>query len=343
MDASEFLNARLAAIRQCWRRFRCWAYFPIIDRFQARRARASTAGLAIRERLPGGDPLAQSASVAVYVHYDPAGDVADYVLDQLRQLVRAGFRITFVTNSPQFPEASRARVSPLCREMLWRFNRGLDFGGYRDGLRTIGDLTGLDRVVLANDSVYGPFRELKSVLDEVDPRRVDYWGIIDSLEQTRHIQSFFLLFFGAAFKSEAFDLFWRAMPLIDDKGWVVRNGEVGLSRCLGKAGLRGGTLVSYAEVAAFLAQDRRRPETPAEQRFWKRVRSRIRGRIPLNPMHYFWDIIILEFGCPFIKRDLLRANPANIPSLSRWPSVIEARSAYDVTMIQRHLAKHADS
>ncbi|MCO5132148.1 MAG: rhamnan synthesis F family protein [Xanthobacteraceae bacterium] len=330
------MNASLAAIRQRWRQIRYRAYFPIIDRLRARLARAGGPAACVRERIAGDDPLAQSASVAVYVHYDPSGEVADYVVDQLRHLVRAGFRVTFVTNAPRFPEAARARVSPLCREMLWRVNRGLDFGGYRDGLTAVGDLERLDRVVLMNDSVYGPFRELKPILDGVDPGRVDYWGIIDSFEQTPHIQSFFLLFFGAAFKSDAFGRFWRSMPLIDDKGWVVRNGEVGLSRCLRKAGLRGGTLVSYAEAAAHLEKER--PADPAEQRFWRRARLRVRGRIPLNPMHYFWDIIILEFGCPFIKRDLLRLNPANVPSLSRWQSVIAARSAYDLTMIQRHLA-----
>jgi hypothetical protein len=64
---------------------------------------------------------------------------------------------------------------------------------------------------------------------------------------------------------------------------------------------------------------------------------------PVNPMHSFWDLLITEFKCPFIKRDLLLSNPAGIPLTSGWSELIEVRSAYDVSMIAAHLRSLAIS
>jgi lipopolysaccharide biosynthesis protein len=56
-------------------------------------------------------------------------------------------------------------------------------------------------------------------------------------------------------------------------------------------------------------------------------------------MQYFWDILITDYGCPFIKRELIQLNPAGIPFLSRWRAVIASRSEYDTSMIERHLRR----
>ena len=58
-------------------------------------------------------------------------------------------------------------------------------------------------------------------------------------------------------------------------------------------------------------------------------------RIPMNSSHFFWDHLIVRMGCPFLKRVLLRENPAQIP----WQEVIQSATEYDTDLIARHLER----
>ncbi|WP_445492836.1 rhamnan synthesis F family protein [Rhodopseudomonas sp. RCAM05734] len=298
-------------------------------------------GRLVREDVVGSDPLASSKRVAIYVHFDGDGLVHDYVVHQLGELRQSGFRIVFVSNSPIFPEASRARILPLCARLMWRHNTGYDFGAYKDGIASLGDLGDLDSLLLMNDSIYGPFRKLGETLAAADPLKYDFWGIADSWEHQYHLQTFFVLFHPRALHSAAFKRFWHRHPYIGNKGWVIRNGEVMLTQQLARQRLRGGALVPYWQAAEKMKDRLGTLDTKAFSESERVVFDRLqmallRGR-PINSMHYFWDLAIEEFGCPFIKRELLKANPAGIFKTSQWPDVISSRSDYDVSLIKRHL------
>ncbi len=315
-------------------------YFPVHDRLIRTFMKLSPARSFIRERIVGDDPLRGSVCAAVYVHFDKGGVVHEYVVHQLSELVAAGYRITFVSNAPFFPAQSRARVKSLCKEVIWRSNIGYDFGAYKDGIASISDRGCLDSLILMNDSVYGPFHKLRGILEDIDRAAVDVWGITDSLEYRHHLQSYFMVFFPAAIRSQAFNKFWDDLPYVNHKLWVVRNAEVKLSVVLERAFLRTAVLCPYAKVAARIKDSLLSPsrsaskdrEAPGFKRFHAAVMS---GRL-LNPAHFFWNTLIEDFQSPFIKRDLIQANPSRIPSAARWAEVIAASSTYDLTTIERH-------
>jgi hypothetical protein len=54
---------------------------------------------------------------------------------------------------------------------------------------------------------------------------------------------------------------------------------------------------------------------------------------PLNATHSFWDYLIGELGCPFLKRDLLIKNPMQIPFLTQWQTLLRRTTAYDTDLI----------
>lgn len=293
--------------------------------------------LLTREEIPAADPLFDSKLAAIYVHFDEKGLVHDYVVHQLREIVDAGYRITFVSNAPIFPEQSRARIAPFCKKAIWRVNTGYDFGAYKDGIASLTDLDDLDGLVLMNDSVYGPFWNLANILSEIDRSKVDFWGISDSWEHQYHLQTYFMLFFPKALQATSFRQFWKCYPYINNKRWVIRNGEVKLTQALAKQQLRGTALVPYwsavEKMKDRLGSVKAQNLTPLERRVQIAL---LRGQ-PLNSMHYFWELIIVDYRCPFIKRELLEKNPAGVPLVSRWPDVIRSHSGYDVTMIEKHL------
>lgn len=318
-------------------------FFPIQDAAIRAFARLVRRRSLLRQHSPGSDPLPKSKLAAVYVHFDRDGQVDDYVVHQVRALADAGFRITFVSNAPTFPDSSRFRIAPFCKDIIWRFNTGYDFGAYKDGIASITNLGQLNGLLLMNDSIYGPFRQLRDVVSRLDGSTADFWGIADSFEYRHHVQTFFMFFFPTALQTTAFRNFWACLPYVNHKRWVIRNGEVGLSQRLYRAGLTSGVLAPYWSVAekmkARLEEMKRNAPPQSRDPGFERFQSRILGNRAVNPMQYFWDVLITDYGCPFIKRELIQLNPAGIPFLSRWRVVIASRSDYDTSMIDRHLQR----
>jgi lipopolysaccharide biosynthesis protein len=225
-----------------------------------------------------------------------------------------------------------------------RANVGMDFGAYKDGIGTLPRLDRLEALLLANDSVYGPFHDLGDVIGRMNLAEADVWGITDSWERRFHLQSYFLLFGRRALSHEAFAQFWSRVRYVQAKSWVICHYEIGLTQHLVRGGLRCRALFPYRVAAtSMLAALRRQAAgeafTPSERRqdFLASVVRAVEYGIPMNSSHFFWDHLIVRMGCPFLKRVLLRENPARIPGLVSWQEVIQSATKYDTDLIARHL------
>ena len=118
-----------------------------------------------------------------------------------------------------------------------------------------------------------------------------------------------------------------------------------LTRVLEGANLTRNVLAPYRRVAARMRQKLPDLEFGAmadrELTDFRRFHRRVKTARDVNAMQYFWDILIEDFHCPFIKRGLIQSNPARIPFASRWSEVIAAQSNYDLNMIRHHLNREA--
>lgn len=292
----------------------------------------------IRLSLAGENKLPHSKRAAIYVHFDPNGVIHEYVLHQLNELKKAGFATTFVSNSPCFSMQSAKNASLLCSRLMWRRNTGYDFGAYKDGIASLGDTAELEQLLLLNDSVYGPFWSLNTILQEADTIASDFWGITDSFQYSHHIQSYFMLFQSRALNAPAFKNFWRRFPYLNDKRWIIRNGEVRLSKLLENANLKGNVLAPYRKVAArSLALIESASAEADSVAGLDHLKADLAQNCPLNPMHAFWQVLIEDFHCPFIKRELIKLNPMKLPNVDHWPEVINNVSDYDISLVRKHL------
>jgi len=295
----------------------------------------------VHERWEGRRPLAGARRVAVFVHYDRQGIVHDFVQHYLRQLHDLGYAIVFTSNAPRL-----AQIEPLqelCALVIRRDNVGYDFGAYKEGIAAIPELGAVDTLLLANDSVYGPLHHLAGVLERMDPQDADVWGASDSWEFSFHLQSYFLVFHRAALASPAFTAFWRKLRYVQSKTWIVRKYEVGLTRSLRRAGLRCRAAFPYRQAASALIEAVVERNVagdgldPVRKTFIQQVFRTINAGVPLNGTHFFWDYLISQMDFPFLKRDLLRKNPARIPLLNYWERVVKQSTDYDTDLILRHL------
>lgn len=296
----------------------------------------------VRSVTKGARQLEGAKDVCVVVHFDRGGRIHDFLMYHLYQLHACGFELVIVSNSPTLDPGDAERLKEISALIVLRKNVGYDFGAWKDGIALIPDLNALDRLLLVNDSVYGPIHHIGSVLDRMGPEDGDLWGATDNWDISFHLQSYFLLFHAAAIRSEAFGRFWSSVRYVQSKTWVVRKYEVGLTRAMARARLRCRAVFPYRDCARALIRavtegGLAENLDPVRQAFVRQIYKAIDAGVPVNSTHFFWDYLIGTMGFPFIKRELLQKNPARVPLLSYWESVIRNNSDYDTDLILKHL------
>jgi glycosyltransferase involved in cell wall biosynthesis len=247
------------------------------------------------------------SNVCIFAHYDCDSKIKPSVVFYLQKLAR-DFDIIFVSNAESMSEDELAKISPYICHGIVKKNNGYDFGSWATGIQFLGDkLSQLDLLLLANDSVLGPFSDLGGVVDKMQTTQSNVFAVSDSFEINYHLQSYFVLYDQLAINSEVFLNFWLDFNVVEDKLLLILKNEIGFSQQLIDNGLKLGALVPASELGF------------------------------LNNSHVYWKKSILQYHSPFIKIELLRDNPLNI-DISTVEQLIENSFDYPITYIQEHIA-----
>lgn len=287
--------------------------------------------------LLGSTPQTAPAKYCVYSHFDAGSRVERYVLHQLRELKASGYEIVLVSTAPGLSEQDVKALQTVCNTVCLRENVGYDFGSFKAGIGLLKQHgVKVERLLVANDSVFGPFNDLQPLLRSMERQDIDLYGLTDSHDHGYHLQSYFISYSARVYESPVFESFWSSVDLISSatdnfKQKIVHNYEVGGSQHFIDAGCTHAVAFPYRDVL--------------ERRFRHTLDRLERSREPksdlviqpgelvynLNASHCYWDELI-DMGMPFIKRELLTKNPT-ATDVSNWPQKIASVSGYDVSMI----------
>jgi lipopolysaccharide biosynthesis protein len=258
-----------------------------------------------------------SRKVCLFAQFDPQHRIRQHVLDYLVALKALGFEVVVACSGEESPPiGDRDALYETGSSLVLRANRGFDFGAWQD-LIGEGYAEGAETVLLANDSVFGPFADLSPIVGRMCARQLDVWGMVESVQFGWHLQSWFLHFSSSAFAAPAirrvFDQPFEKMT----KQEVIRRGELALGVAIRKEGLRCDAVVRRSDGT------------------WL---SRI---ISANPMHINWRHLLVTGQLPFIKADLLRDNPLGIPWVTQWVEVLSQTYGTSVEHINGCLYAYA--
>lgn len=261
--------------------------------------------------LEGITDKSLSQKICFFSHYDPHGEVAPYVLYYLKALKEQKIDIHFITTSPCFSNFAAQQVLLYCQKVIHRKNQGLDFGSWKIGLYSFPmeklQTSHYEYLLIANDSVYGPLFSLENVFNHFQDQQVDFWGITQNKEKKPHLQSYFLAFSKKAFQSDAFYCFWKNLLFLRGKGQIISTYELGLSELAKKQGWK---------KAAYISMD-----------------------VNENPTVFYWDTLIKEYGCPFLKTEVPRLNRAQSKKILELESFLKDYTSYDSALIFSHLKR----
>ena len=281
------------------------------------------------------DMVPLGPDVVVFAHFDRRGAVQEHVMHYLIGLHETGLSVIFVSNSGQLLPEAVARLRPLCAAILVRRNIGYDFGAWREAIERLTlPRPQTEMLVLANDSVYGPLHPLQETFDRIRFNEAPVWGLTESWQIGYHLQSYFLAFDNRVLCSPAWRRFWAGVRPAPSKHWLIRHYEVGLTQAMTRAGFPCKAIWPHELLA------RNRNDDPASA--WSRRTNRFgrAARRPLNPTSDLWRPL-LQCGFPFIKRELLRDNPTEVPDIADWQAVTAALTTTDLSPILRDLERGA--
>jgi lipopolysaccharide biosynthesis protein len=251
--------------------------------------------------------------VCLFAHFDKDDKVDDYVFRYLDKIKELNFAIVFISTA-RIAAADLERLRRNCFDVILRDNAGLDFGSWSAGFAKHG--SAIDgRLLLANDSVYGPIGSLASALERMTRERVDFYGLVESIEIAPHLQSWFLLFEQPVIRNPAFAAILSQPFSKMTKRQIIASGEVGLSRRLVDAGFRYRALYDI-ERAGLAARC-----------------------IDASPMLFLWRELLCDTGVPFVKVDLLRDNALGIFEPAAILQLIERIDPSICGLIESHLAR----
>lgn len=302
--------------------------------------------------------LATADRIAILAHHDPHFLFDDTLIGLANSLKDAGYAILLVSTSrarafryappPLRKEALTDRARRYVDGILLRPNRGKDIGSYIVGvLYLISRGIRPRRLLLLNDSVYGPLHDLKRFIDIDDDKAVyRVYGLTESYERFYHFQTYFVL------SNTADPVVWeelcslcRRYRHVFLRDSLVRLYEVGLPKLMPRT-FENAFCYFPVEV---LANERLRAllqreaggeeETLLADRDGRErdIRQPVAVSLFHNPHQLYAEELHAVFDHPFVKRELLTANPLKV-RLNRVLERMMADEAFFEAVV-RHLGR----
>jgi len=270
------------------------------------------------------EEIGQLTDVCLFSSYSFRGVVEDYVYYYLKELRNAGFSVAFISTS---------KLKDLCVEKLKEFafliiereNKCPDFGSWKIALSLLSWGERFNSILLANDSVFGPFYDLGTIISSMK-KKYDVWGMTDSYEIDYHLQSYFLYVNKNVVLSATWQSFWKKVDLSLPKQAVIDQYEAGLSRILIGANFKIGAYVSI-DIVSKNSND---------------------GSKLTNTSLRFWKMLIEEFDFPFFKREAIIKKDIHkvywqrglYINVGNWKKLISEKTNYPVALIESFIANY---
>lgn len=229
----------------------------------------------------------QPDKAAVLVHWSKSSVLTRSFTTFANELATGGYRVAVVSGCESSQPLEWHGQRPAGTVVIRKPNVGYDFGSWAVALNELPGISLARRAILANDSMLGPFRSVQPILDGFDNTAADVFGLTDTRQYQRHLQSYFLGFADGVLADEPLTQFFRDIRVERTKWDIIRRYELGLSTLLQRE--------SYSFSPVFRADEFVPPgENPVIKAWWK----------------------LLERGYPFVKREIVRS--PEVAPRSEW-------------------------
>ena len=264
----------------------------------------------------------QDTRLAIYVHWSPSNEISNHDTYFINVLAQEFDQVLVVcnlnervTNKPKIDKGKNSNIN-----CLYRLNEGYDFGGYKAGMQHVVDHSSIfSEVLLVNNSTFLFQDTLSNLMNQVRESTFQITSITSSMEKSFHLQSYFLHFKSEAIHDAKLWDWFGELATTSDKRKTVNSLEIPFLTEMNRLGYTCGAIweitnlekYMFSSFGSNLLQEFRR-----EPSWILFVRTALQGK-SLNPTHYMWPLL-LELGCPLVKKDLLRESTVSALGTDKW-------------------------
>lgn len=170
----------------------------------------------------------------LFAGYDVGGLVDASLMHYVSALSKLGDVALYMDSDVNSDEI--AKLSPYTIYADATHHGEYDFGSYKRAYmyaREARILPDYDFVYMVNDSVYGPLVDLKPILEKMESKNLDAFGLVCNPHREHpHIQSWFIGCRKSVFRADWFDAFMCSVTKLADKGQITRQYEQGFTKLL---------------------------------------------------------------------------------------------------------------
>ncbi|MBA3755464.1 MAG: lipopolysaccharide biosynthesis protein [Nitrosomonas sp.] len=246
-----------------------------------------------------------------FCSYDKHSTIKENVYYYLNELRLAGFDIIFISSSDTISKRDLEKLSSQCIKIINRENKGYDFYGWKIGLRDYPHYRMHRALLLANDSVLGPFFSIKDIINKLENEEADIIGMTDSLQFHPHLQSYFLYCKKTVSNSQEFIGFFNSIDVLEFKMAIVRKYEVGFSQ----------SLCNRFKLSALYSLDNS----------LSRIQSLEKPKNLIDITHDLWKPLITELKFPFLKKRIVAKRGITIGEIAEV--LTESNSNYPLDIL----------
>jgi hypothetical protein len=198
--------------------------------------------------------------------------------------------------------------------------------------------------MLVNDSMLGPIRCPRADFAVLRQGGPGLFGLTESLQGGPHLQSYLLLARGRAAVDDLAS-FLAAFRPSHSKWLVVRRGELRVARWMRARGHRVAALFGYQRLLdAALSDPAELAQLSGSHPLLREIealspeeRAALLQAHPLNPTQHLWMALVRKLGFPFLKTELVRRNPGQLPNVGNWPGLVPQDAPCPAPVIRAHL------
>lgn len=159
-----------------------------------------------------GHHIRHMKRICIFSFYEKDGFVDDYVFYLLKEL-RINVDTLFIVINGDIQKCFKDEMSSIADTIIYRENRGFDAGAYKSVLiyhLSKEKIHEYDEVILCNNTFYGPVVSLSYILEVMEKRNCDFWGLnYVSPTVVDYMQSYFLAFREGIIRSDVLYDFFR--------------------------------------------------------------------------------------------------------------------------------------
>jgi hypothetical protein len=169
-------------------------------------------------------------------------------LEALKSFKEKGLQLLIVNNGNPKHDKRLLEVGADC--VITRNNTGKDFGGYKDATLFLKKNALLDwkKIIYANDSVIYPKKIIDDLINELINPEYEFIAHSQVKEIHFHFQSFLFSCSESLINDPIFIKFWESYLPLDRRRYMIKNGEVGLTKKILKTGCSINVINTYQDL-----------------------------------------------------------------------------------------------